>query len=306
MKVSVIVPVYNAGNQLPKAVESLLAQTLSDREIILVDDGSTDESAGICDRFAAENSCIRVIHKPNGGVSAARQTGLEAALGDYVIGTDADDWVEPEMLERLYDKAVAEQADVVICDYFVDWTEGRQSRIEQQPVSLKPDDVLRQMFRSLHGSCCNKLVRREILMRYGVRFPQGIDHGEDFLFWTRLFLHDDIRIGYLPQAFYHYVQHEQSMTNAYTRKTWENRLRYADMLEKILPKNGYEKEIRKARLDIFFDAFTHRVLSKREAWMMLLKNARAAFFETGRFRWWFGYVMLLFGCFHVARKKLRY
>lgn len=306
VKVSVIVPVFNAGSRLSKAVESLLAQTLTEKEILLIDDGSTDQSGALCDRYASENSCIRVVHKPNGGVAAARQTGLELAVGEYLIGADADDWTEPRMLERLYEKAAAEEADVVICDFFVNRDHGRQELIPQRLESTLPDRVRRQLFRSLHGSCCNKLLRREIVTRYGIRFPEGVDYGEDLLFWMQVFAHDEIKIVALPEAFYHYVQYGSSITNAYTRKTWEQRIRYGELLERTLPEHGYQKEIRKVRLGLLFEAFAHGVLSNREARRLLLKNWRAAFFETSRFRHWYGYVMLLAGCYPTARRKLRY
>lgn len=101
-KVSIIVPVYNTEKYLKKCVESLIQQTLSDIQIILVDDGSKDASGRICDDFAAGDERIQVIHKVNGGVSSARNAGLEIAQGEYVGFVDADDWVEPEAMSELY------------------------------------------------------------------------------------------------------------------------------------------------------------------------------------------------------------
>lgn len=119
-KISIISPVYNAERYIVKCLDSILVQTFQDWELILVDDGSSDKSGVICDEYAARDSRVIVIHKENGGVGAARQTGLDAVTGEYVIHADPDDWVEPTMLQELYAKAVAEAADVVICDYYVD------------------------------------------------------------------------------------------------------------------------------------------------------------------------------------------
>lgn len=113
---SVIVPVYQAAEYLDCCVESILAQTFSDLELILVDDGSTDGSAARCDRWAAADSRVRVIHRENGGVSAARNMGLDAARGEYVAFVDSDDWVEPQMYENLLAAAREYDCAVVLCD----------------------------------------------------------------------------------------------------------------------------------------------------------------------------------------------
>lgn len=105
-KISVIVPVYKAEKYLRKCVDSILNQTFSNFELILVDDGSPDQSGQICDEYAGKDKRINVIHKKNDGVSAARQSGLDASSGDYVIHADPDDWVEPQMLKELYAKAI--------------------------------------------------------------------------------------------------------------------------------------------------------------------------------------------------------
>lgn len=112
-KVSIIVPVYNAEKYLQECVESVLCQTLSDIELILVDDGSTDSSPTLCDQYAAQDRRVKVIHKPNGRAASARNAGLRAASGEYVAFVDADDWISPDM----YEKMLQTNADVTLCDY---------------------------------------------------------------------------------------------------------------------------------------------------------------------------------------------
>ena len=207
-KVSVIVPVYKAEKYLRKCVDSILTQTFRDFEVILVDDGSPDGSGAICDEYARKDPRVRVFHKENGGVSSARQCGLDHARGEYTIHADPDDWVEPNMLEELYVKAKAEDADMVICDYYVNDSRG-QRYVRQQPSALDHETVLRELFQQLHGSCWNKLVRRACYRTYEVRFPREFSFCEDVYVNTSL-LKNEIRVAYLPKAFYHYEQEVNS------------------------------------------------------------------------------------------------
>jgi len=201
--VSVIVPVYKAENYLCHCVDSLLAQTFPDFEILLIDDGSPDHSGDICDEYARKDSRVRVFHKENEGVSSTRQCGIDNAKGEYTIHADPDDWVEPDMLEELYKKAKEEDADVVICDFYEDIGDKRKY-IRQQPSALDHKTVLRELFQQLHGSCCNKLVKRACY-NGDVRFVPDLTFCEDLCF-NALILRKEIKIGYLPRAFYHYEQ----------------------------------------------------------------------------------------------------
>ena len=141
IKVSVIVPVYKSEVYLERCVDSLLAQTFRDFEILLIDDGSPDRSGEICDMYTRKDDRVRVFHQKNSGVSMARQKGLDEARGEYVIHADPDDWVEPDMLEQLYAKAKEENADMVICDYYANYP-GRQIYSCQRPSSLRHEAVL--------------------------------------------------------------------------------------------------------------------------------------------------------------------
>ena len=162
MKISIIVPVYNAELYLQRCLDSILSQSFTDFEAILVDDGSSDKSGGICDEYAQRDSRIRVFHKENGGVASARQMGMDEAKGEYVIHTDPDDWVEPKMIEMLYNEAKAKEADVVICDFYINRPQ-KVYRVKQKPTNLDHLVVLSELFQQLHGSCCNKLIKRTCL-----------------------------------------------------------------------------------------------------------------------------------------------
>lgn len=222
-KVSVIVPVYKAEKYLNRSVGSILSQTLTDFEVLLIDDGSPDRSGDICDEYAAKDPRVRVFHKENGGVSSARQCGLDNAQGEYTIHVDPDDWVEPQMLEELYAKAKEEDADMVFCNYF--WDKRNSSKVIRQHIALLDSiSVLRGLFGSLHGSVWNKLIRRECCVENGVSFPIGINLYEDLIFNIELLLKTtSLKVAYIDKAYYHYIQNENtnSLTRNYTSTTYQ-------------------------------------------------------------------------------------
>ena len=260
-KISIISPVYNAEPYIVKCLDSILAQTFESWELILVDDGSLDRSGILCDEYATKDSRIVVIHKKNEGVGAARQTGMDNATGEYIIHVDPDDWVEPDMLEQLYQKAKENEFDIVICDYFVDYVD-RHVRVSQQPASLTASDVLYDLFHRLHGSLCNKLARRACYTAHGVRFVPGIDYCEDVLIWVQLLQHN-LKIAYLPQAFYHYVQHSGSITSFCTPRFYDNAIRYVGVLRQLLP-NSFSSIINKVEVVHHFAAWQDGVISSKE------------------------------------------
>lgn len=201
-KISVIVPVYKAEIYLHRCVDSLLAQTFQDFEILLVDDGSPDRSGEICDEYARKDKRVRVFHKGNGGVSSARQCGMDNAIGEYTIHVDSDDWVESTMLEELYKEAKEKNADMVICDFYYEFENGTKYA-KQQPSLLEHKTVLRELFLRLHGSCWNKLIKRDCYRIFEIQFPLGLSFCED-LFVNMCLLSHEIKIEYLARAFYHY------------------------------------------------------------------------------------------------------
>lgn len=200
-KISIVVPVYNAEKYIHRCVDSILSQTFTDFELLLIDDGSPDGSGAICDEYAQKDSRVHAIHKKNGGVSSARQCGIDNAQGEYIIHADPDDWIDSTMLDELYRKAVEDNADMVICDYWEDVDRECRKRV-QTPSSLNKDDLLNDILcQRLHGSCCNKLIRA--CYYKSVKFPIGLNYSED----TYVIMHIiaiGIKVSYLPNAFYHY------------------------------------------------------------------------------------------------------
>lgn len=188
-KISVIVPVYKVEKYLPECIESVLAQTFTDFELILVDDGSPDNSGAICDAYAARDPRIRVFHKQNGGVSSARNLGLDNAKGEWIAFVDSDDWICPFCLEILYRKALEKNPDIVLADYWKD--QGRIQISTEQRLPPAPNDitgVMRGFFeKKLVGVSYAKLFRKKLLEDAGIRFPENVRFAEDFVFCAEAF-----------------------------------------------------------------------------------------------------------------------
>ena len=239
--VSVVVPVYQAESYLSRCLDSILTQTFTDFEVILVDDGSKDNSGEICDEYAAKDNRFRVIHQENHGVSVARQVGLDAAIGDYVIHADPDDRVEPDWLSCLYDEAIASGADMIICDY-EKVLQDKRIYCSQKPSALTSDGVLQDMlyFRTW-GVCWNKLIRRACFQKYDVKFHPDMNIWEDLYVTSSLLLHD-MKISYVPRALYHYDMYSNpdSAVRYNSVSKIRSRMFFIDTFSSILSGKQYE------------------------------------------------------------------
>ncbi len=204
--ISIIVPVYNVGQYLDRCMTSILQQTYRRLEIILVDDGSTDSSPAKCDAYARKDSRVSVIHKPNGGLSDARNAGLAVASGDYIGYVDSDDWIEPDMYERMHQACAAHGAQLAVCRYFCEYKDHTVAGGGGSVVPLSREALL-EIYISGHeeyviyNSVWSKLFHRDLVS--GALFPKG-RNSEDIMYTTRAFCKVE-RAVYLDQCFYHYV-----------------------------------------------------------------------------------------------------
>ena len=197
--ISVVVPVFNSINTLERCVASLKGQTYTDLEIILVEDSSTDGSDLLCDRMAVSDPGIKVIHKENKGVSSARNAGIDAASGEYIFFTDSDDYVEPDMAEKLL-KAL-DGNDMAVCGFHHHY-HGRDVVKIPDAVCGRVDDVFIELYGSgFLNMPWNKLFRREKIGR----FPEDLSLGEDLLFNLDYLGRSD-RISVVGEALCHYIQ----------------------------------------------------------------------------------------------------
>jgi glycosyltransferase involved in cell wall biosynthesis len=206
IKISIIVPVYNAEKYLHRCLSSIVMQTFSDLELILVDDASTDNSPAICDKYSQNDSRIIVIHnKENHGCPQSRKIGLNRARGDFVLYIDSDDWIENAMLEKLYNKTQADNLDFVFCDYFSDNTPEKIAF----PCPDR-DSLLNQLLElKFTHNVWNKLIKREIYEK--IEFPTA-SWAEDKAITIQTVYYAQ-KIGHLEEPLYHYCINKGSMAH---------------------------------------------------------------------------------------------
>ena len=241
IQISVIVPIYNMEKLMRKCLDSILAQTFQDYECLLIDDGSKDGSPAICDEYAAREERFKVFHKPNGGLSDARNYGIGRAQGEYTIFFDPDDWVDKDCLKDLYTKAKESDADMVICDYYNQ--DPHQIKYKkQEPTSLNHYDVLKDMIvGKLYGFTWNKLLKRDLYSRYNLQYTVGMYGCEDQYTMCAL-LKNDIKVEYLPKAYYHYMFYGyNTLSKKYNEKTYQMDLKIRDMFTEILAETPYKE-----------------------------------------------------------------
>ena len=209
--ISVVVPVYNVEKYLAKCLESIIAQTYRDIEIVLIDDGSTDESGKICDEYAQRDKRIRVIHQENKGLAEVRNIGIHEARGEYIQFIDSDDWVELDMLETCLDYAEQYNADIVcfrvICEY-----QGNvqiHSGVSYPPRVMDSAEALSVLFfpQYVDVITCNKLIKSDIF--HGIEYPAGKLY-ED-MYTTYKILGKARKILCISDEFYHYLKRQGSI-----------------------------------------------------------------------------------------------
>lgn len=234
-KITIIVAVYNVEKYIQRCVDSLLKQTHHNIEIILVDDGSKDKSSEICDQYVQKDERVKVIHKLNGGVSSARQAGLDAATGDFVIHADPDDYVDADMLELLLYEAINTNSDIVTCDFFLN------EQVKKQDYKDSSDLLDKLVNVEIICVCWNTLVRRRFILDHHVTFtPNWLCMSEDFLFICRLLV-AGAKATHLHKAFYHYwVSNKESLTNKRSEKKLKSIMTVIDEMDKMLLAKRYD------------------------------------------------------------------
>ncbi|MDR0528229.1 MAG: glycosyltransferase [Zoogloeaceae bacterium] len=236
-KVSIIVPVYNGEKYIAQCIDSIVSQTFTDFECILVDDCSPDRCPQICDEYARKDARIQVIHKrKNEGMAQARKTGFDAARGEYIQFVDGDDWIEAEMTERLYKKAVHGDFDIVYCDFVCEYEGGAKK--SKSFFDARGREKRQIMLALLDGKITwatwNKIFHRKLFN--GLIFPT-LNAGEDVVITPQLFMNAD-KIGYEYSTLYHYRIHSESFTyHPHPEKAEARRNQYKEncaLLQKIM------------------------------------------------------------------------
>ena len=204
-KVSIIVPVYKTEEYLEKCLDSLIGQTLKDIEIVVVNDGSPDGSQQIIDAYASKYPQIVSVQKENGGLSDARNKGIQCASGEFIAFVDSDDYVEADMYELMYNKAVAECLDIVVCDTFMDY--ATHSYVLKGNVGYTED--LKKAYIMTYPNAPARLIRSSVMKKHS--FRKGIWY-EDLDLMPTLAVYTD-KIGFINEPLYHYLQRDASIMN---------------------------------------------------------------------------------------------
>jgi len=233
-KVSVIVPIYNVEKYLEKCINSLLSQTLEDIQIILVNDGSKDNSGNIAREYEKNNkNRIIYVEKENGGLSDARNYGLKYATGDFVAFLDSDDYIEKNAYEEMYNKAIEENADYVECDFI--WEFPNKIRVDKQ----YPYKNKKEMLSFVRVVAWNKLIKRQLIIDNNLEFPKGLRY-EDVEFTYKLIPFVN-KFAYVDKPFIHYVQREGSIANVQNERTAEIFTVLDNVIEFYKKNNIYEE-----------------------------------------------------------------
>lgn len=222
--ISIVVPVYNVAYLLERCIKSILNQTYRNLEIILVDDGSTDESGKLCDHYSKNDGRINVIHKTNGGLSSARNAGTKISNGKYLLFVDSDDWIKPNMVEILYNQIIRTQADICVCG--ISPTDGNTvQHLEwfNKDLVLSKQKALDKLIKCelFTSHAWNKLYRTDIIIKFP--FPEGKLY-EDIYVMHNIFSECN-SIAVVKDYLYFYYQRPNSITTVHNLK---NRIAYVD------------------------------------------------------------------------------
>lgn len=255
--VSIIVPVYNAEKTIQRCVESILGQDFQDFELLLIDDGSQDASGALCDAFAQRDARVRVLHKENGGVSAARNLGLSQAQGVYLQFLDSDDWITADATTMLVRTAREYQCDLVISDFYRvvgDWV-SHKGDIQEDTVLSREEYAAHMMERPAdfyYGVLWNKLYRREIVERHHLRMNPEISWCEDFMFNLEYIRYAE-RFYALQVPIYYYVKTKGSLASQYLSipKTIRMKLMVFEYYNRFFKTVLDEEEYERSRLKVY-------------------------------------------------------
>lgn len=268
--VSIIVPVYKVEKYLEKCIESILAQTYKNIELILVDDGSPDNCPSICDRYAGKDSRVIVIHKQNGGLSDARNIGLNIARGDFISFIDSDDFVSPDFCELLLRAIIRDNADMAVCNYLR--TDENYNLIQEKNVDLpfkneciSPEKFMQGYF-GKHGwyyvVVWNKIYKRALFDN--LRFPYGKQHEDEFL--IHHLMAQCNKISCIRDALYYYVQRNESIISQISIKNM-------DLGEALIDQYKFSKKYKITELRNYA---VRRLSFKLEEWKPLCVNDKKA------------------------------
>lgn len=304
MKLSVILPVYNSAKYLDKCIKSILNQTLKEMEIIIINDGSTDNSLDIIKSYGLKDDRIKIVNQDNKGVSASRNIGIKLATGDYIINIDSDDWVEEHYFEDIYNFASNKKLDILVTDIHV---EGSGIDYIQKDLNISDERIINgkeylEVFfkNNLYGFTWNKLIRRELYD--GILYREDLTMCEDVYLIVQI-IKKAKYVGKINYAYYHYIQNNTSITNTLNVKKLQDVYEVFSFLknyfsnDKLLTLYIKEQEICALLYIIinmkncFFDK------KRQEIWNAFLKMVKQSHIQYTDFR----YKKKLFLCYKLIK-----
>lgn len=259
--ISIIIPVYNTDKeQLKKCMDSVCEQSLKNIEIIVVDDGSDEANRKFMDNNFTSDCRVKIIHKINGGVSSARNMGLDRAVADYIMFVDSDDWIDKECCEKAYNTALSENADIVMWRYIKEYA-GKSVEVHVYPEGGLRFDYWKEQFNPfdmrLMGMCWMKLYKKTVINK--MRFNEELTNGEDVEFNFRVFERMTSAV-YIDEPFYHYRQNDASAVRKYIKDMPDRYKRTLDIIEQDVRKSKRLKN-HLARAYYSFVAISYLVLN---------------------------------------------
>lgn len=267
--VSVIIPVYNVEKYVADCIESIIRQTYTNLEILLVDDGSKDNSGQICDEYAKRDGRIKVIHKENGGVSSARNKGLELAQGDYVTFVDSDDFVSKEYVQALYTNMQEQNADLTFCGFVFSGKKnvsGKEKRPSRMEIDFNSPNTIKYMGRFLRvgsyimGSSCRVLYKKETIE--GLSFQPNIRIGEDLLFVLNAIARAKT-VSSIEKDLYFYRVNEESAIQSYKKEYLQNQEDLYEEVQKIFAGYKTKKLLNIYRATLCYECFLNEIKFKQ-------------------------------------------
>lgn len=249
--ISIIVPVYNVELYLNRCIDSILAQTLQNFELILVNDGSTDYSPSICDEYSKKDSRIKVIHKKNARVASARNDGIKKAIGKYISLIDSDDWIEPNMLDKMYCKAKEFDLDFVMCDFTKKGV--TEEFTVSQPIEegyYDKEKIIKKLFSSLimfeniefpatisNWTC---LFKREFLIENKLYYDEDIHYCEDSIFGSKVMYNANSFYYMKGEYLYNYFYNPNSTTTTVNMNKWHSYIKINQRLENYFKSASFD------------------------------------------------------------------
>ena len=237
--ITVIIPIYNAASFLDKCISSVLSQSYPDFELLLIDDGSTDNSGEICDHYAQKDSRVKVIHKDNEGVSSARNIGLDQAKGEWITFVDSDDWVHEDFLKKRYELAIAEDADVAYCDVELVYNDHNEY-CSTPEVDPDEDTQVNRWIISRSTYSPIFLVKKILLDKHRLRYLPNIRLCEDLNLILKVIMCADKMVHVKESLYYYNKRNPDSVMNNHLQYRGDLQIVYSDLIETFKKYGKYE------------------------------------------------------------------